>query len=108
MKEPGFVNFLNRLRALWIYSRASESACSGSRSRGSRSSLFVLVNGIGMVALGAIGFYEPAQVWLAETFNLTTVSSTVELATGIASLMIYARYRALARARLARLARLAR
>lgn len=55
--------------------------------------LFVLVSGIGMTVFGAIGFYAPAQAWLAETFNLTTVSSTVELVTGVLSLLIWVGYR---------------
>lgn len=55
--------------------------------------LFVLVSGLGMAVFGAIGFYPPAQTWLAETFNLTPLSSTVELATGVISLVIYAVYR---------------
>jgi len=55
--------------------------------------VFVLVSGIGMIVFGAIGFYPPAQDWLAETFNLTTVSSTVELVTGVLSLLIWIVYR---------------
>jgi pimeloyl-ACP methyl ester carboxylesterase len=55
--------------------------------------VFILVSGIGMIALGAIGFYEPAQAWLAETFSITQVSSTVELVTGIVSLLMWLAYR---------------
>ncbi len=55
--------------------------------------LFVLVSGICMVALGATGFYPPAQAWLDQTLNIEPVSSTVQLATGVLSLVIYAVYR---------------
>ncbi len=55
--------------------------------------LLSVVSGIGMIVFGAIGFSSPAQAWLAETFNLTTVSSTVELVTGVLSLLIWVAYR---------------
>lgn len=55
--------------------------------------LFVVVSGLGMIALGATGFYEPAQAWLAESFNITPISSTVQIVTGVVSLLIWAVYR---------------
>jgi pimeloyl-ACP methyl ester carboxylesterase len=55
--------------------------------------VFVLVSGLGMVALGSMGFYTPTQTWLYETFNLTNLSSTVEIVTGVISLLIYVAYR---------------
>lgn len=55
--------------------------------------LFVLVSGIAMVVFGALGFYAPVQTHLYEMFNLSSLSSTIQITTGVLSLLIYAVYR---------------
>ncbi len=50
---------------------------------------FVLISGIGMIAIAALGFAPATRDWLYTTFNLSELSSWGQLATGIVSLALW-------------------
>jgi hypothetical protein len=54
--------------------------------------VFVLVGGITMVVVSLAGFIPATQTWMYETFNLNATSSWAELASGIASFLIWLVY----------------
>ena len=51
--------------------------------------LFVLLSGIGMVALATLGFLPATQTWLYTTLHMNRLESIFELVAGIVSLGLY-------------------
>jgi hypothetical protein len=51
--------------------------------------LFVLLSGIGMVVLAALGFLPATQTWLYTTLHMNRLESVFELVGGVISLALY-------------------
>ena len=51
--------------------------------------LFVLISGIGMVALATVGFLPETSTWLYTTLHMNRFESWFELIAGVISLAIY-------------------
>jgi hypothetical protein len=51
--------------------------------------LFVLVSGIGMIALAIVGFLPATSTWLYTTLHMNRFESVFELVAGIISLALY-------------------
>jgi hypothetical protein len=51
--------------------------------------LFVLVSGIGMIALATIGFLPQTQTWLYTTLHMNRLESVFELVMGVVSLALW-------------------
>jgi len=58
-------------------------------ARFSAEHTFVLISGIGMIAIAVLGFAPPTREWLYETFSLSDLSSWGQLATGVVSLALW-------------------
>jgi hypothetical protein len=50
---------------------------------------FVLLSGIGMIALALLGFVPATSTWLYTTFNMNRPESIVELLGGVISLALW-------------------
>ncbi len=59
-------------------------------ARFEREDLFVLLAGIGMIAMAALGFLPATQGWLYTTLHMDTAESVFELVSGAVSLAIWA------------------
>ena len=59
-------------------------------ARFGREDLFVLLAGIGMLAMAALGFWPATQSWLYTTLHMDTNESIFELVSGVISLVIWA------------------
>lgn len=51
--------------------------------------LFVLLVGIGMIAMALLGFLPTTQVWLYRTLHMDTAESVFELVSGIVSIGLW-------------------
>jgi hypothetical protein len=59
-------------------------------ARFGREDLFVLLAGLGMLALAALGFLPATQSWLYTTLNMDRAESIFQLVSGAISLVLWA------------------
>jgi len=59
-------------------------------ARFGREDVFVLLAGIGMIAVACLGFLPATQPWLYSTLHMDTFESVFELASGVVSLVLWA------------------
>lgn len=58
-------------------------------ARFSREDLFVLIAGIGMLALAVLGFMPQTQHWLYHAMHMNLAESTFEAVSGVVSLALW-------------------